>query len=137
MKVKSESEVAQSCPTLCDPMDCSPPGSSVPGILQARALEWAAIAFSTLEMGPIVKAIPCFPIFYPPGDFGLSEHLVVIAPQVKGLCLVVFLLPIPLEPLQNLLLKILVCFQLKGPSSQLSFQESPTMNPDKQSKYYC
>ena len=47
MKVKSESEVAQSCPTLSDPMDCSPPGSSVRGILQARVLEWAVIAFST------------------------------------------------------------------------------------------
>ena len=46
MKVKSESEVAQSCPTLCDPMDYSPPGSSVHGILQARVLEWGAIAFS-------------------------------------------------------------------------------------------
>ena len=46
MKVKSESEVAQSCPTLSDPMDCSPPGSSVHGIFQARVLEWAAIAFS-------------------------------------------------------------------------------------------
>ena len=41
-----ESEVAQSCPTLCDPMDCSPPGSSVHGIFQARVLEWGAIAFS-------------------------------------------------------------------------------------------
>ena len=47
MKVKSESEVAQSCPTLSDPMDCSPPGSSVHGIFQARVLEWGAIAFST------------------------------------------------------------------------------------------
>ena len=46
MKVESESEVAQSCPTLSDPMDCSPPGSSVPGIFQARVLEWGAIAFS-------------------------------------------------------------------------------------------
>ena len=46
MKVKSESEVAQSCPTLCDPMDCSPPGSSFHGIFQARVLEWGAIAFS-------------------------------------------------------------------------------------------
>ena len=45
-KVKSESEVAQSCPTLSDPMDCSLPGSSVHGILQARVLEWGAIAFS-------------------------------------------------------------------------------------------
>ena len=47
MKVKSESEVAQSCPTLLDPMDCSPPGSSVHGIFQARVLEWGAIAFSS------------------------------------------------------------------------------------------
>ena len=47
MKVKSQSEVAQSCPTLSDPMDCSLPGSSVHGILQARVLEWVAIAFST------------------------------------------------------------------------------------------
>ena len=46
MNVKSESEVAQSCPTLSDPMDCSPPGSSVHGIFQARVLEWVAIAFS-------------------------------------------------------------------------------------------
>ena len=46
MKVKSESEVAQSCPILSDPMDCSPPGSSIHGIFQARVLEWGAIAFS-------------------------------------------------------------------------------------------
>ena len=48
-KVKSESEVAQSCPTLSNPMDCSPPGSSdssIHGIFQARVLEWGAIAFS-------------------------------------------------------------------------------------------
>ena len=48
MKVKSESEVAQSCLTLRDPMDCSPPGSSVHGIFQARVLEWGAIAFSII-----------------------------------------------------------------------------------------
>ena len=47
MKVKSESEVAQSCPTPSDPMDCSLPGSSVHGIFQARVLEWGAIAFSS------------------------------------------------------------------------------------------
>ena len=45
-KVKSESEVAQTCPTLSDPMDCGLPGSSVHGIFQARVLEWGAIAFS-------------------------------------------------------------------------------------------
>ena len=53
MKVKSESEVAQSCLTLSDPMDCSPPGSSVHGIFQARVLEWGAIAFSK----PMLKEI--------------------------------------------------------------------------------
>ena len=46
MEVKSESEITQSSPTLRDPMDCSPPGSSVHGIFQARVLEWGAIAFS-------------------------------------------------------------------------------------------
>ena len=46
MKVKSQSEVAQSCLTLSDPMDCSPPGSSIHGIFQSRVLEWVAIAFS-------------------------------------------------------------------------------------------
>ena len=49
MKVKNEREVAQSCPTLSDPMDCSLPGSSVHGIFQARVLEWVAIAFSDLN----------------------------------------------------------------------------------------
>ena len=45
MKVKSQSEVAQSCLTSSDPMDCSPPGPAVHGIFQARVLEWGAIAF--------------------------------------------------------------------------------------------
>ena len=54
MKVKSESEVAQSCPTLSDPMDCSLPGSSIHGIFQAGVLEWGAIAFSA-----------CFPLKTP------------------------------------------------------------------------
>ena len=48
MKVKSESEVALSCPTLHDLMDCSLPGSSIHGIFQARVLEWGAIAFSEI-----------------------------------------------------------------------------------------
>jgi len=50
MKVKSESEVAQLCLTLSDPMGCSLPGSSVHGIFQARVLEWGAIAFSRNEL---------------------------------------------------------------------------------------
>ena len=48
-----ESEVAQLCPTLRDPMDCSLPGSSVHGIFQARVLEWGAIAFSSLQPRPV------------------------------------------------------------------------------------
>ena len=55
MKVKSESEVAQLCPTLSDPMDCSLPGSSVHGIFQARVLEWGAIAFSEKIYAGITK----------------------------------------------------------------------------------
>ena len=50
MKVKSESEVAQSCPTHSDPMDSSLPGFSVHGIFQARVLEWVAIAFSERKL---------------------------------------------------------------------------------------
>ena len=67
MKVKSESEDAQSYPTLSDPMDCSLPGSSVHGIFQARVLEWGAIAFSqhSSSWRPeqnllIIAKIPCF-----------------------------------------------------------------------------
>ena len=58
MKVKSESEVAQSCLTLCDPKDDSPSGSTFPGILQARTLEWVAISFSNVWKGKVkVKSL--------------------------------------------------------------------------------
>ena len=56
MKVKSESKVAQSCPTLSDPMDCSLPGSSAHGIFQAGVLEWGAIAFSEIRASNINHA---------------------------------------------------------------------------------
>ena len=59
IKVKSESEVAQSCPTRSDPVDCSPPGSSVHGIFQARELEWGAIAFS-VQSTKCWKSRMCF-----------------------------------------------------------------------------
>ena len=57
MKVKSQSEVAQSCPTLSDPMDCSLPGSSIRGIFLARVLEWGAIAFSISHFSHIQLCI--------------------------------------------------------------------------------
>ena len=63
MKVKSESEVAQSCLTLCDPMDCSLPGSSAHEIFQARVLEWGAIAFSDLYCYPPNVIIYVFHIY--------------------------------------------------------------------------
>ena len=56
MKVESESEVAQSCLTLSDPMEGSPPGSSIHGIFQARVLEWGAIAFSMTNLDSILKS---------------------------------------------------------------------------------
>ena len=59
MKVKSESEVIQSCLTLSDPMDYSLPGSSVHGIFQAKVLEWGAIAFSG-ELGRLHYNFPLF-----------------------------------------------------------------------------
>ena len=59
MKVNSESEVAQSCPTPSDPLDCSPPGPSVHGIFKARVLEWGAIAFSGAYSWITCKHLPC------------------------------------------------------------------------------
>ena len=55
MKVKSESKVTQSCPTLSDPMYCSLPSSSVHGIFQARVLEWGAVAFSNGRLSTLIK----------------------------------------------------------------------------------
>ena len=56
MKVESEREIAQWCPTLSDPMDCSPPGSSVHGVLQARGLAWGAIAFSGVTHSSVCQS---------------------------------------------------------------------------------
>ena len=71
MKVKSEREVAQSCPTLSDPMDCSLPGSSTHGIFQARVLEWVAIAFSGHTL--LEHCISCRPSRQPPWLLGAAR----------------------------------------------------------------
>ena len=60
-KVKSESEVAQSCPILRDPIDGSLPGSSAHGIFQARVLEWVAIAFSKMKYYSVIKKSETLP----------------------------------------------------------------------------
>ena len=96
MKVKSESEVAQSCLTLSDPMDCSPPGSSIHGIFQARVLECVAIAFfldgytfpfffclsllffSQLFARPPQMAIFPFLYFFPLGMFFITAFCTVL-----------------------------------------------------------
>ena len=70
MKVKSESEVTQSCPTLGDPMDCSLPGSSVHRIFQGRVLEWGAIAFSVPHPRRMI-------ILLPPPQFSQLSHSVM------------------------------------------------------------
>ena len=70
MKVKSESEVTQSCLTLRDPMDCSPPGSSIHGIFQARVLEWGAIVFSTV---PPQEYLNSSSIYYK-GEMYFDDH---------------------------------------------------------------
>ena len=67
IKVKSESEVTQSCPTLCNPMDCSLPGSSVHGIFQARVPEWGAIAFSDGKLG--TREIVCLTVLTKPNFY--------------------------------------------------------------------
>ena len=79
MKVKSESEVAKSCPTPIDPMDCSPPGSSVHGIFQVRVLECGAVAFSpepnlilTNAVLKVHSAIPHKPHYQVPLGVGCS-----------------------------------------------------------------
>ena len=76
---ESESEVAQSCPTLCDPMDCSLPGSSVHGIFQAIVLEWIAISFSKKEVGVFQNTISIItlslsPNWQPPWNSGLEFY---------------------------------------------------------------
>ena len=92
MKVKSESEVAQSCLTLSDPMDCNLLGSSIHGIFQARVLEWGAIAFSVIFLLPRIIGkedvvfgfnhqvtfncrIKCLQVFAPSDVTGTCDHL--------------------------------------------------------------
>ena len=76
MNVKSESEVAQSCPTLSDPMDYSLPGSSIHGIFQARVLQWGAIAFSVdcVNHNKLWKILK---------EMGIPDHLTCL---LRNLC---------------------------------------------------
>ena len=75
---ESESEVTQSCPTLCDPMGCSLPGSSVHGILQARILEWVAIRVPKKESWNIIKLTEnaVYTVLFTRGNLYLFNNLV-------------------------------------------------------------
>ena len=84
MKVKSESEVAQSCPTLSDPIDCSLPGSSIHGIFRARVLEWGAIAFSVLHL----KTHQNFEATYPSFIVDRSKYYIPIYLFILRSCIV-------------------------------------------------
>ena len=85
MKVKNESEVAQSCPTLRDPMDCSPPGSSVHGILQARVLEWGAIAFSgVISIIPLIISLSHHNILTSELNYKDKYHFLLQCRKVKS-----------------------------------------------------
>ena len=94
MKVKSGSEVTQSCPTLSDPMDCSPPGSSTPGIFQARVLEWGAIAYSGSktsehvlpQVAQIVKNLPAVQETWPARVCSPKKIVFLNAQDVGALC---------------------------------------------------
>ena len=93
MKVKSEIEVAQSCPTLSDPMDCSPPGSSVHGIFQARVLEWGAAYCLppdiNSKMGECLHITRMFMIWTKgPEDGGTVQALSDESNSLTHLCLV-------------------------------------------------
>ena len=89
MKVKSESEVSQSCPTLSGPMDCSLPGSSIHGSFQARVLEWGAIAFSVQVYNTLllttVTMLQQIPRTYSPYNwkFLLFNQLLLIVPTLQ------------------------------------------------------
>ena len=82
VKVKSESEVIQSCPTLCDTMDCSPPGSSVHGIFQARVLEWGAPSLK--------QELLCSPVY--------MDHHVITLVRERGWKVFLTLILAPLAP---------------------------------------
>ena len=91
MKVESESEVAQSCLTLRNPVDCSPPASSVHGIFQARVLEWGAIAFSDGWVIVSLKlAISARCLSYEPGSDSLFIWLIFFTLSAKTSLILIF-----------------------------------------------
>ena len=108
MKVKSESEVAQSCPTLSDPMDGSLPGSSIHGIFQARVLEWGAMAFSRGSPQPRDRTqVSCIvsKTLYRLSHQGSPQSITIMAPNVSYLSISVPLC-VPLQVTLDLIMRL-------------------------------
>ena len=88
LETKKESEVAQSCPALCDPLDCSPPGSSIHGILQARTLEWGAISQKCISHsfgdGKYEIKAQKGPVWWEPSSWLIASALSVCSYWRKG-----------------------------------------------------
>ena len=116
--------VAQSCPTLCDPMDCSPPGSSVHGILQARILEWVAIPFSKGSSWPRDRTrVSCIVLF-----FSCGGHQSFVLPIICPLTDLPweFLFPLPKESQESLSPEKNLRMQERSASaSELSYPHNP------------
>ena len=107
----------QSCPTLCDPIDSSPPGSTVPGILQARTLEWVAISFSNVWKWKVKgKSLSCVPLFATPWT---AAHQ---APPSMGLSRPEYWngVPLPLHMFKTIISHFMVNLQ---PTSTLSWKK--------------
>ena len=120
-KVKSESEVTQSCPTLSDPMDCSLPGSFVHGIFQARVLEWVAIAFSGESvinyLSPLPPEPPSCPYSTSLGPHRASGWTPYVKPQLPAIC---FTLRVSITPESVYASELLSCLVQPSPSPAVS-----------------
>ena len=117
--------VTQSCPTPCDPMHCSPPGSSVHGILQARILEWVAISFSNVNFSSSSLATKSCPTLVTPMNCSLPGSFVHGNFQTRILEWVAISFSQGIFPTQGSNLHLLHCRQILY---QLSHQGSPIKN---------
>ena len=132
MKVKSEKEVAQSCPTLSIPMDCRLPGSSVHGIFQARVLEWGAIAFSnTLEYYSATKQNEIVPL----AAAWVDQEIIILSQREKDkykISLTDGIYKFILLLLLLLLLSRFSCAQLFATPWTATYQAPPSMGFSRQ-----
>ena len=119
MKIKSESEVSQSCPILSDPMDCSLPGSSAHGIFQARVLEWSVIAFSDKKT---IDYLSLCELFIAKWTYSIQKFVNYKLALAKGICY------LPLRRLNPVLMQLLT---FHTPWRELSMENGALRAPGK------